>query len=937
MSRAAAQPQRRLRPHLAGTLGTLLAAAVLAAPAGAAKCPAGKLRATGKLAAAELTCHAKAVATGVAVDPQCIAKAVTALGTGFAKAETDGDCAVVGDVADVVASVAALVADVTTQLGGPGPSACTALKLKAAGKKAAARLACQAAAVKKGPGFGVDPKCSQRVENGYAKGFAKAVAKGDCIASGDDADEVELLVDTFAQRRRSHLAPAVSSCTPIAATTLHGDDILPNNRFAKIVKGKVPCLHSETAKPAKCVFSTAPGSASGSWIATPEGDFAKVGQPITKDGLPNGEWVIAADVRDGPAPCLEGAGMDTAGRVAEGTTLAGTCVVEDLLVGYNAWPADFGWTPLYNWADGVVCSSDEVRLYDYPTYVGDGGHGPGVFCWTEAGAALNDPNGHERDWLGQYFVGDGWCHFFAAGGYEAPAAKRPAVRTFPAPGSVNVHTPIVWRPYTSVTIANFQTPVPTPAVTPTPVPTATPAATPTPTPTVAPTPSPVPDFVVDTTLDDVALSACDAQTPADCSLRGAVAAAKDRPGAQRIALPAGTYTLTATNDCLHVTSQFGSHVVYGTTSLCLTGDVTLAGEGAASTIIDGNGTARVLLVGSGGPVRVEGITLRDGLFAGSSLFGGGGAVNNAGDLTLADCAVRDSTAANGTGGGVYSSGTLTIERCGITGNTAPSGGGVHVDSFNGPSDATVVDSAIESNHAVGEHGGGLFAYGGNAGGITIVRGSTIAGNDSAVSGGGIALAGLDGTLVVTNSTISGNRCFWYYGGGLGDLGRSTIALRNVTIADNRSQDAGGTNGAAGGIAIDATSTVTLANTIIAGNFAPAFAPDCHDGGTTLVSDGYNLIGNDGGPASGGTYCDLAGGLGDVANVDPLLGALLDNGGPTRTHLPANGSPAIDGGDPAGCTDETANLLSTDQRGAARPVDGDGDTTVRCDRGAVETP
>ena len=55
--------------------------------------------------------------------------------------------------------------------------------------------------------------------------------------------------------------------------------------------------------------------------------------------------------------------------------------------------------------------------------------------------------------------------------------------------------------------------------------------------------------------------------------------------------------------------------------------------------------------------------------------------------------------------------------------------------------------------------------------------------------------------------------------------------------------------------------------------------------------------------------------------DAMLGPLGDNGGPTLTHLPAPGSPAIDGGDDAQC-------LATDQRGVGRPIGS-------CDAGSVE--
>jgi hypothetical protein len=63
-------------------------------------------------------------------------------------------------------------------------------------------------------------------------------------------------------------------------------------------------------------------------------------------------------------------------------------------------------------------------------------------------------------------------------------------------------------------------------------------------------------------------------------------------------------------------------------------------------------------------------------------------------------------------------------------------------------------------------------------------------------------------------------------------------------------------------------------------------------------------------------------------ADAMLGPLQDNGGPTETHDLLPGSPAIDAGDSAGCP-------AADQRGEARPFDGDYDGVSDCDIGAVE--
>ncbi|MBY0280167.1 right-handed parallel beta-helix repeat-containing protein, partial [Candidatus Binatia bacterium] len=449
-------------------------------------------------------------------------------------------------------------------------------------------------------------------------------------------------------------------------------------------------------------------------------------------------------------------------------------------------------------------------------------------------------------------------------------------------------------------------------------------------------------YLVDTTADDPGRSTCDDQTPGDCSLRGALSVANGRSGDDStIVLPSGTYLLTTVASCVLHTGQFGAHNITATT-LCISGRITIRGQqNAASVVIDGGGTGRVFVVGNDAPARIEQVTIRGGAQLGGSLYGGGGGINNAGDLTLVD-AIVTANFARGGGGGIYNSGTLHIHRSRIVHNTAANaGGGVVSDSFNIPVDASITDSTIAENTSNEAQGGGIFIYGGNQGGRTEIKRSTISGNEATLSGGGgIFVAGNRSTVDVENSTISGNRAGWYYGGGLWSTGvLHRVTLRNVTVTNNRSQDASGTRGGAGGIANDEASIMTLANTIVAGNFAPDFAPDCYDGGraTTLTSEGYNIIGDQGagGDGAGGTYCDLSTADGDQTNVDPQLEPLRDNGGLTETHGTVEGSPAIDGGAPSGCRDTEGNVLTGDQRGEPSPTDGDGDGGARCDAGSYE--
>lgn len=74
--------------------------------------------------------------------------------------------------------------------------------------------------------------------------------------------------------------------------------------------------------------------------------------------------------------------------------------------------------------------------------------------------------------------------------------------------------------------------------------------------------------------------------------------------------------------------------------------------------------------------------------------------------------------------------------------------------------------------------------------------------------------------------------------------------------------------------------------------------------------------------------------GNLIGYLPNLLPLADNGGSTLTHALNADSPALDAGNPAGCTDNAGNNLTTDQRGYPRPVDG-GSGQSRCDIGAVE--
>ena len=118
----------------------------------------------------------------------------------------------------------------------------------------------------------------------------------------------------------------------------------------------------------------------------------------------------------------------------------------------------------------------------------------------------------------------------------------------------------------------------------------------------------------------------------------------------------------------------------------------------------------------------------------------------------------------------------------------------------------------------------------------------------------------------------------------------------------------------------------MTNSIVADQVYGSNCGSILQGARPITSLGYNLD-DDG-------SCNLNA-TGDKSNDQNVkLGPLQNNGGLTQTHALLSGSDAIDAGDPTGCKDSDGNLLTTDQRGFIRPVNG-GSGSARCDMGAYE--
>jgi hypothetical protein len=380
-------------------------------------------------------------------------------------------------------------------------------------------------------------------------------------------------------------------------------------------------------------------------------------------------------------------------------------------------------------------------------------------------------------------------------------------------------------------------------------------------------------------------------------------------------------------------------------------DDNTAGTDAGGLYVENDGTGNTVTI-SGGEVDNNTATTSDA---------GGIYLQNDGlNTSVSMTGVDVSSNSSGTdAGGMYiqndgSPSSVTIDNGEIDSNSAQGstdgfGGGVYVQNDGDPSTLSITGTDLSSNS--GYEGGGVYVQ---AGQNTFGQ-DTISNNDATEAGGGMAFdTTQEGATSVVSSTISdnnvgsllGNSGLLGDGGGIVSESCNSLALTNDTIAGNDSAFGGGYFGTAcaenpsvstaflfdtvsGNVARDTTtgsgnlqtdddSTLTLGETIVAaGTGGPS--PNCSfTGPGSVTSQGFNLFDSGCGTAAAT----------DLVGVDPQLGALANNGGPTLTELPASTSPAVGAVPSATCS---ATGVATDQRGEARGGGANGSCTI----GAVE--
>jgi CSLREA domain-containing protein len=387
--------------------------------------------------------------------------------------------------------------------------------------------------------------------------------------------------------------------------------------------------------------------------------------------------------------------------------------------------------------------------------------------------------------------------------------------------------------------------------------------------------------------------------PGECTLREAIAESNSTPGVV---------------DTIQFSLPAGSSIALTQGQLLITRSVNISGPGARNLFISGNANSRVFQIE---PIIDILDPLRNVTISGVTITGGNGAANTIAGVPLLP----------GPGGGILNDGgaTLNLVEVNLSGNNIP------------------IYGAVSSNLLVG---GGIATLGSDTfHTVTNMTRCLIANNSAVGGGGGVSNAGtgivlLGATTTITNSTITNNITAATGGGALNVAGE--LNLTNVTISDNTSVVAGGGVVSLIGTLPSILGVTNLRNTIIARNNAQIL------GGVLNLSDdvlgvlgsfnslGHNLIGHNlnatlsfqasvfiGTTPQPNAQLDLVGSIGlGVMVIDPKLGSITNNGGPTNTRAILTGSPALDaadncvtnaGSNPCGSSNTPPVQLATDQR------------------------
>lgn len=359
-------------------------------------------------------------------------------------------------------------------------------------------------------------------------------------------------------------------------------------------------------------------------------------------------------------------------------------------------------------------------------------------------------------------------------------------------------------------------------------------------------------------------------------------AGNDGAGCSSPAAPCATLqaavNLAAPGDT--ILAAAGTYTGAGSQVILVDRSLTLAGGWSSDfttqtglTALDGENTRRVAIVNAGVVAHLDRLILQNGYNPINSPVGTG--LHNEGELTLSNSQITHNHGLSGVGGFANHGGVAILDHTTITDNMS---GVLNQIGPNGIGELTLRNVSITHNSGAW---GGLY-NGPWAGSNIYITNSLIADNQGTLDAGGLTNAG------------------------------SAIVIHNSSVVNNTSETG------PGGIQNRGT-VVTITTSLLAGNRSIQSTPNCYG---AIVSGGFNIVSNT-------TGCGWASAAGDQLNVDPHAVSL----GGGLVLLPD--SPAIDHGDPAGCTDAHGAPLTTDQQDRPRPLDGDQDGNAICDVGSYE--
>jgi len=289
-----------------------------------------------------------------------------------------------------------------------------------------------------------------------------------------------------------------------------------------------------------------------------------------------------------------------------------------------------------------------------------------------------------------------------------------------------------------------------------------------------------------------------------------------------------------------------------------------------------------------------------------------GESEGSGSITVSDSSFTETLDGYGAELEPTGTSTVTLERVTVTNNSS-GGVGVFDDDTQEDGSAIVSDSTIADND-----GPGFDVY--TTGTTSLdISDTTISGNSYSYGSGIYAALEDETSITLTNSTISGNSqsedgaVFIY-----DDSDETaTLNISHSTIVNN---DSVGVD-TAGGVMI-ANVIYSIQHSIIAGNTSNGAPSDLRfdSGDLPTGSISYSLVQN----STLDALTAVDAGTGNLKDTDPMLGPLANNGGTTLTHLPQDGSPVINAGNPA-----VTGAPTLDQRGNTRII-------ATIDLGAVET-